>query len=232
MFAHGVEFVGNLVGARHIALIAGAVSKLADFADGVAGLLQAFNLAEGTAPRGPARASSPLDWIIPPAHAQAGPPPLGAPGRPPSSLESVAFLSGGDSVIVDCRNATSTDFLMHNVFTIIRPIGQPRPATAQEVMSGSDTRSFALSMPANGTYRNETPFQGPVDQGYVTYTWCVPSHIPLSDEIVGRDVLLGPIFYNVDPYDSQVIDAVRREQTTASEPQPVTYEIPQTVSPA
>ena len=230
MAAQAVQVFGTLVGSPQIALAGGSIAKLARFAGLVERFLRAFDLAAADSTR---RAPSFLDWVIPPAHAAASYPsqdgaanatgPAGAM-RPPSNLNTVSFLGGQTAIQLDCRNRTSTDFLSHNVFSVIRPIDQPRPMYAHELTGPDSLPSFSISMPVNGSYQNPMNFERPVDQGYAAYTWCIPAEVSLTDQVVAQAVMLGPLFYNCDPYDYELTNAVQQAAQSTIPPR-LEYEL-------
>ncbi len=214
MIAQAAEIIGTIFGPARLLALAGRISRIAGFAELVANVLGEFGIAGLQSPhRQIARAWSPLDLIIPPAYAQnSSAPSFGEPGRPPQNLGFVTFAGGQASVLVDCRNRSATEFLTYNVYTVVRAAGQPRPTTIDDAMRGPGALpTFSFSLPANQVYRNPLPFQPAPGEGYVVYTWFIPTSAELTNDAVAQGGVIGPIFYNADPYDTELAEAVRQE---------------------
>lgn len=208
--AIAAQIIGRLIGVPQLVVGGMGVQRVTQIMEAAVAFAAQFESAAVEQSPPPARAASLLDWVFPPAHAAAPlPSPAQASGRAPG-LDTVSFLAGPTQLQVQCFNRTETEFLTHNVYTIVRPFNQPRPTSAQELIGSDSLPTFSISMPANGTFELPLPFERPVNQGYAVYTWCLPTGVDPTDQIAAAEARIGPLFYNCDPYDTELAEVVRQ----------------------
>jgi hypothetical protein len=226
LLATAAQFVGTIAGVSALVRLAGLVRNGASIIRVVDAIDRMINRRVSFAPPLAGR-GSPLEWLIPPAHAGAisaggtPPPPVRQPG---DDISRVAFLSGTTEIQIAARNDTAEDFLAHNVYSTVRPVSWPAPTSVDELTGSTALPSFVMSMPAGGTFSNALRVNLPVEQGFLVYSWCVPTGTELDMNIVMNNAMVGPILFNCDPYDQAMLEAVQ-SQTQSAEPPVITHRI-------
>lgn len=207
LFATGGGAVGAVFGMTRLVRIAERAGSIAGFLEKFGQFMPIYRAlyAATSGSDTPSRGGEPA-LLVP------KPRPVSATGYVVNNPESVTFFTDSADIMLGGRNDSGADFEVHNVFGILQPIEWGAPVSAEQVMGPAGLASFAMALPNGQSHRERVPVTLPPNQGYVLYSWCLPTRYELTDAIVRERAMVGPVIYSCDPYDAAALAAIRDER--------------------
>ena len=131
-----------------------------------------------------------------------------APGVPEPCLD---VFMGQPTASFQLRNDTDVEFLVHNVYWVVRRLDEPVPTQPWELTDASAEPGFIVSLPARQSevFEQQQRLDLAPNNTYVVYSWCIPSNRDLTPQTVAEYVTVGTPFYVAYEGDYEIERAVR-----------------------